>query len=140
LTRFGSASAELDLGSAGKLEFDGVKFNWGSEAAARPFRRPSPRRGRESFDAAKVGPTVRLRHWQPGDRFQPIGMKHPVKLQDLFTNAKIPQTRRRALIVAETSKGTIFWVEGLRIGEQFKLAPRTRFKLIWQWRRHRVEA
>ena len=55
------------------------------------------------FDAAKVGVDIVLRHWQPGDRFQPIGMAQPVKLQDLFTNAKIPQARRQGLILALTA-------------------------------------
>ena len=140
VTRFATGSAKLELGSEGKSEFAGVKFRWVREAAGSPFRRPAPSRGRESFDAAKVGPAVRLRHWQPGDRFQPIGMKRPVKLQDLFTNAKIPQAKRHALIVAETGRGEIFWVEGLRIGEQFKLSPQSRFRLGWHWHRKPAQA
>lgn len=140
VTGFGSESVEMDLTSGGEIEFEGVKLVWGRVAMSGKFRRPSPRRGRESFDAAKVGPTIRLRHWRPGDRFQPIGMKKPVKLQDLFTNAKIPQARRRALVVAETARGKVFWVEGLRIGEEFKLAPHTLLKLKWHWRRQSAEA
>ena len=57
-------------------------------------------RTRSLFDADKVGSHVVLRHWQPGDRFQPIGMSKPVKLQDLFTNAKVPRERRHALTLA----------------------------------------
>jgi hypothetical protein len=67
-------------------------------------------------------------------------MKEPVKLQDLFTNAKVPQALRRTLIVAETALGEIFWVEGLRIGEEFKLDPNTRFKLKWHWQRKPARA
>ncbi|HEY1490946.1 MAG TPA: tRNA lysidine(34) synthetase TilS C-terminal domain-containing protein, partial [Verrucomicrobiae bacterium] len=59
----------------------------------------------------------------------------PAKLQDLFTNAKIPRDRRRDLIVAESAAGEIFWVEGLRISENFKLTPETRRLLVWRWRR-----
>jgi tRNA(Ile)-lysidine synthase len=87
---------------------------------------------REIFDADKIGGVIILRHWQPGDRFQPIGLKTPVKLQDLFVNAKIPSAKRRELVLATTKAGEIFWVEGLRIGEQFKLTPETRQKLVWQ--------
>jgi hypothetical protein len=54
------------------------------------------------------------------------------QLQDLFVNAKIPVSRRR-LVLAATLTGEIFWVEGLRIGEWFKLTPETRRKLAWQW-------
>jgi len=88
---------------------------------------------REFFDAERVGAKVVLRHWRPGDRFQPIGMKTAVKLQDWFTNQKIPATRRRELLLATTTAGEIFWVEGQRIGEAFKLTTATRKVLVWRW-------
>jgi tRNA(Ile)-lysidine synthetase-like protein len=91
--------------------------------------------GGEVFDAAKVGAQIVLRHWQPGDRFQPIGMVAAVKLQDWFTNQKIPRARRRQLIVATTAGGEIFWVEDQRIGERFKLTAATQRRLHWHWRR-----
>ena len=97
------------------------------------FARPQPLAGRETFDGDKVGSKILLRHWQPGDRFQPIGLKSPVKLQDLFVNAKIPVQQRRERVLATTADGIIFWVEGLRIGEKFKLTPATRRKLVWKW-------
>jgi tRNA(Ile)-lysidine synthase len=58
-----------------------------------------------------------------------------VKLQDLFTNAKIPRARRRELTVAVAETGEIFWVEGLRMSEHFKLTPATRRRLMWRWQR-----
>ena len=90
---------------------------------------------RECFDADKVGARVVLRHWRPGDRFQPSGMSRAVKLQDLFTNAKVPARARRLLLVAEAADGRIFWVEGMRIAESFKLTATTRVELRWRWRR-----
>jgi TilS substrate C-terminal domain len=56
-------------------------------------------------------------------------------LQDLFTNAKIHRDRRRHLIVAAADGGEIFWVEGLRMAENFKLTAETGRRLVWQWRR-----
>ena len=58
-----------------------------------------------------------------------------VKFQDWFTNQKIPRARRRALIVATTAGGEIFWVEDQRIGERFKLTAETQRRLIWRWQR-----
>ena len=58
-----------------------------------------------------------------------------VKLQDLFTNRKVPRDRRRQLVVAATAGGEVFWVEGLRISERFKLTKQTIRCLQWQWER-----
>jgi tRNA(Ile)-lysidine synthase len=118
--------------------FGGMKFTWRilpRKQICFAVRKPAggPPALREFFDAHKIGGKVVLRHWRPGDRFQLIGLKSPAKLQDLFTNAKIPRDRRRSLIVAEAADGAIFWVEGLRIGERFKLTPQTTGTLVWRW-------
>jgi len=133
--KFSSSSAEIELaGGAGEVEFDGSRIWWriSSRGAA---AQPKPRLRKECFDADKVGSPVWLRHWQPGDRFQPIGMACPVKLQDFFTNQKVPRAGRRRLIVATTADGVVFWVEGLRISERFKLTKRTIRRLQWRWKR-----
>jgi tRNA(Ile)-lysidine synthetase-like protein len=58
----------------------------------RPASNAGPTKSkREIFDADKIGGKILLRHWRAGDRFQPIGLKSAAKLQDLFTNAKIPR-------------------------------------------------
>jgi len=78
---------------------------------------------------------VFLRHWLPGDRFQPIGMPRAIKLQDFFTNQKVPRRRRHELLVATTALGEVFWVETMRISERFKLAKSTIRRLQWEWLR-----
>ena len=78
----------------------------------------------EYFDADKVGAPIWLRCWQPGDRFQPIGTGSARKLQDLFTNLKVPRAERQRRVVAATRQGELFWVEGLRMAEKFKLDRR----------------
>ena len=137
----GPSAAEFDAnelpvnltGGAGLVDFSGMTFNWSFENGSRGR---SPRQAhREFFDADKIGNKIILRYWRAGDRFQPIGFKSPVKLQDLFTNVKIPRERRRGLIFATTGAGEIFWVEGLRISENFKLTPQTKRRLAWRWRR-----
>jgi tRNA(Ile)-lysidine synthase len=109
--------------------FDRVKFRWQIGSRGRSLHHAQ----KEFFDADKVGGEIILRHWRPGDRFQPIGLKSAAKLQDLFVNAKIPAARRRKLVLATTADREIFWVEGLRIGERFKLTPQTRQTLVWKW-------
>jgi tRNA(Ile)-lysidine synthase len=118
----------------GGATFDGMRLQWQVSAVRDRFARIARRPGREFFDAEKIGEKVILRHWRAGDRFQPIGFKSAVKLQDFFTNQKIPRNERHKLTVAE-AKGEIFWVEGLRISENFKLTPQTKRVLAWNWRR-----
>jgi tRNA(Ile)-lysidine synthase len=119
-------------GTTGTVSFDGRRFQW-RLGSARPFDRRAPRPTQtENFDADKVGGQILLRHWRPGDRYQPIGMPVPVKLQDLFVNAKVPASLRRRLVLATTKTGHIFWVETLRIADPFKITPQTRRQLTWR--------
>jgi len=132
---FNRESRKLSLGdSTGRAKFNGIGIAWQTqqrEGANLPPRSPRT----EYFDAEVVGTKVILRHWQKGDRFQPIGMPTAVKLQDLFVNQKVPRPLRHKLVVAVTEKGDIFWVEGLRISERFQLTKSTKHRLQWQWRR-----
>ena len=129
-TAFDDEELNLKLqGMAGRMAFAGREFSWAVKSFS-GTRKRSPHRT-ECFDADKIGGEIILRHWRAGDRFQPIGMKSAVKLQDLFVNAKVPAARRRSLVLAATMTGDIFWVEDLRIGERFKLTPATRRKLVW---------
>lgn len=91
---------------------------------------------REVFDAERVGARMVLRHWRPGDRYQPMGMPQAVKLQDWFTNRKIPAARRRQLVLAESECGEVFWVEGERISEACKVTAATRKVVEIRWKRN----
>jgi len=92
-----------------------------------------PAGAEELLDAGRVGERVLLRHWRAGDRFVPIGGKE-AKLQDLFTNAKVPASEKRRRVLACTEGGEIFWVQGLRIGEVAKVQAETRRFLRWDCR------
>jgi len=121
-------------GQRGQGAFGGIAWKWQTSSPGNS-RWPKFAGGREWFDSDKIGGKVVLRHWRPGDRFQPAGMGKPAKLQDLFTNQKIPREHRHQLVVAATASGEIWWVEGLRVSERFKLTPETRRRLKWAWRR-----
>lgn len=117
-----------------EIAFAGLKIRW-DFAVDNGTANANKRKDLEYFDADKVGKTVWLRCWQPGDRFQPIGTGSPRKLQDLFTNLKVAKAERRQRVVAVTRKGELFWVEGLRMSEKFKLDEKTARRLKWSWRR-----
>lgn len=129
-------------GGAGEVVFQGLRLNWRLTAVRWPIpgkstgnARPLQRSRQEMFDADKIGDSVLLRHWRRGDRFQPIGFPRASKLQDLFVNLRIPREWRHQLVLATTRGGQIFWVEGLRIAEGFKLDKSSKRGLKWAWQR-----
>jgi tRNA(Ile)-lysidine synthase len=131
---FDPARKEIVLtNQPGRAVFGGLTLEWRIEKTRGAKFAPKP--NAEYFDADKVGGRVCLRHWQPGDRFQPIGEAAGRKLQDLFTNLKVPRLQRHGRVVAATSRGELFWVEGLRMSEGFKLEAGTVRRLTWQWHR-----
>jgi len=67
-----------------------------------------------SFDANKVGDApITVRSFEPGDRIQPLGMEGSRKLQDIFTDQKIPRAQRSAVPVV-VCRGEIIWIPGYR--------------------------
>jgi tRNA(Ile)-lysidine synthase len=65
---------------------------------------------------------LRLRHWQPGDAFQPFGMQgKSQKLQDYFTNLKLTKLEKEAALVLENGNGEIIWLVGLRLDERYRI-------------------
>lgn len=128
------ASLNINLAKADVIETAGVRLRW-RVRALNGEKRPKAVVGTEFFDADRVGQDILVRHWRPGDRFQPIGMSQPVKLQDFFTNQKVPRERRHRLLLALTAQGEVFWVEGMRIAERFKLRKTTNRRLQWVYQR-----
>lgn len=67
-----------------------------------------------SFDADKVGDSpIEVRCWQAGDRMEPFGMDGSRKLQDIFTDQKIPLAQRSRIPVV-VCRDEIIWVPGYR--------------------------
>ena len=73
-----------------------------------------------SSDALAEGATVRP--WQPGDRMQPLGMTGTRKLQDIFTDARIPRHWRERMPLVVTPRG-IAWIVGSRIADWAAVRP-----------------
>ena len=95
-----------------------------------------PETGDEStvyFSADSIEFPIRVRSFKPGDRFMPLGMNNYKKVQDYFTDVKLPRFLRNRVPVF-ISKGEIFWIGGMRIDERAKVKDAhekaLRFKLI----------
>jgi tRNA(Ile)-lysidine synthase len=61
-----------------------------------------------------------LRHWEPGDTFQPLGMKGKKKLSDYFIDKKYSINKKEQALVL-VSNNQIVWLVGDRIDERFKV-------------------
>ena len=83
------------------------------------------------LDADRVGDALTVRAWKPGDRFRPLGMAAEKKLQDVFSDAKVPRDLRRRLPIV-CSGEQIVWVAGVRIADDYKLTQATRRALALQ--------
>ncbi len=62
------------------------------------------------------------RSWKPGDRMRPLGMQGTKKLQDIFSDAKVPPNLRHAIPVIECG-GEIVWIPGFRIAQGWAVHP-----------------
>lgn len=77
------------------------------------------------LDAASVRFPLTLRRTAEGDRFVPLGMRGSQLVSDFLTNLKRNRFEKRSQLVLLDACGTILWVVGLRINDQFKLTPQT---------------
>ena len=85
------------------------------------------------MDAGRVKWPLRIRSWIPGDRFCPSGMAGTKKLQDYFTDARIPREERiKFPILCDSEK--ICWVVGLRLDDRVRPGPETRQTVIVRFR------
>jgi tRNA(Ile)-lysidine synthase len=84
---------------------------------------------RAFMDADRITWPLIVRTWKPGDRFQPLGSYGTKKLQDFFTDSKIPRGQRNQIpLLCDSEK--ICWIMGLRLDEGVKVTPETQFLII----------
>jgi tRNA(Ile)-lysidine synthase len=72
------------------------------------------------FDLHKTGTELFVRQRRPGNRFQPLGMNIPKKLQEFMVDAKIPRSWRGHIPIV-CSLQQIIWVVGWRIDDRVKV-------------------
>ena len=64
---------------------------------------------------------LKLRSWNNGDYFYPLGMRGKKKLSDYFVEQKIPRQRKENIGVLENGNGDILWLAGYRSDERYKI-------------------
>ena len=76
------------------------------------------------LDADKLQGALAVRAWQPGDRMRPLGGPGARKLQDIFTDLKVPRGERLRTPIL-TLDGEPVWVAGCCIAERAKVDAET---------------
>ena len=86
------------------------------------------------FDLDKAGNKLTVRTRRPGDRFQPLGVSQPKKLNEFMIDSKIPHAWRERIPIVCSPKN-ILWVVGWRIDERAKVTQDTKQVLCLEFKR-----
>jgi tRNA(Ile)-lysidine synthase len=78
----------------------------------------------------KCGNALSVRNRRPGDRFRPIGLGGRKKLQDYFTDRKIPRGGRDLVPLVVDANDRIVWVAGHALDEEFRVTDPAQSVLI----------
>lgn len=88
-----------------------------------------------SLDFEKLKFPLKLRLWEMGDYFYPLGMRNKKKISDFLINEKVNLLEKRKTYVL-VSGDEIAWVLGRRLDDRYKI--RTKTQLIYQLKMNRI--
>ena len=87
-----------------------------------------------AMDGETLGGPLAVRRRRPGDRFHPLGMDGPKRLQDFLVDEKVPRWERDAVPLVVGARG-IAWVVGHRVAAWAAVTPATREAVVISFRR-----
>lgn len=73
---------------------------------------------------------LKIRKWQEGDRFKPLGMKGSKLLSDFFIDNKFSELEKRNSFLLLNADNQIVWLIGYRIDDDYKISSQT--KLVYR--------
>jgi tRNA(Ile)-lysidine synthase len=114
-------SVEMDLPVPGVTACPHLGVEVTAEILSPPvnYRRP-PGSLDVVLDLSKVKGQLILRNWRKGDRIRPLGMAGEKKLQDIFSDARIPRGKKHLVpVIADQEK--IIWVAGFVLSEDVRV-------------------
>ena len=76
-------------------------------------------------DADVVGSFLEVRTRRPGDRMQPLGMRHEKKVQNIFVDKHVARSERGSIPIFCTPSHCI-WLAGVSLDERARLTSKTR--------------
>jgi len=86
------------------------------------------------LDLNRTGKELTVRGRRRGERFQPLGMESPKKLQDFMVDARIPHAWRDNVPLV-CSPQHILWVVGWRTDHRARVTPQTKRVLCLEFER-----
>jgi len=89
------------------------------------------------FDYDKTDHQLTVRRRHPGDRFQPLGMGQPKKLNEFMIDARIPRAWRGRIPIV-VSPEQIIWVVGWRIDERVRVTDNTKNVICLKFKRSQL--
>jgi len=114
-----TATAQSPLPIPGELIWSGTGQRLQVQLQEYDSRQAVQKPERILVDADRVTHALTVRSWQPGDRFCPCGMGgHSKKLQDFFTDMKLPIAARSRIPLVVAPEG-ILWIVGYRQDERW---------------------
>jgi tRNA(Ile)-lysidine synthase len=84
---------------------------------------PDPAKACLDFDTL-IFP-LKIRKWQTGDRFQPLGMKGSMKLSDFFITHKFSIAEKEKIWLITDAENNIVWIAGCRISQKNRITAST---------------
>lgn len=125
-----SSPAPVDLDVPGEVDLVPWGIRVRSWITGGPVRAWPDGRWQCVMDADRIAFPLRVRAWQLGDRFRPLGMSGEKKVGDFFTDERVPKGRRAEVPVVIGADGTIVWIVGHRIDDRARVTDDTR-RHLW---------
>jgi len=80
----------------------------------------------EVMDGSVLEAPLSIGPWQPGERFQPLGLSGTKKISDFLTDRKVPTYLRKSIPVVRSGEAVV-WIPGLRLAHPYRLTDRSVF-------------
>lgn len=77
------------------------------------------------IDYRKLIFPLKVRSWQEGDVFYPLGMKGKKKLSDYFVDKKVSLFDKKNIAIWVNGNGEIMWISGYRLDDRYKIRDNT---------------
>jgi len=113
-----SENQEILIDGPGEFVWNAYKFT----VEAIPIKKVkfSSNKSEIWINADDLSLPLTIRNWQDGDRIQPLGMTGTKLVSDVFVDAKIPVTQKKAIPLL--CSNSIIWVTGLKQSDEYKIS------------------